>query len=78
MLKLRQKFALRVPDRLAVTAALVLTVTALTGVLTGQGFDEDGKAAPVQLLKPQQADTQADDAVERHSARARLLLFRRG
>ncbi len=78
MLKLKQKFAPRVPDRLAVTAALVLTVTALAGVITGNGFNEDGKAAPAQLLKAQQVDTQSDDAVERHSAKARLLLFRRG
>ncbi len=78
MLKLKQRFTLRVPDRLAVAAALVLTVTALGGFVTGQGFGEDLNQPPAHLLKAQQVDTQSDDAVERHGAKARLLLFRRG
>jgi hypothetical protein len=78
MLKLKQRFDLRIPDRFAVAAALVLTVTALGGVLTERKAGDDPKAAPVQMLKAQAVDTQSDDAVERHSAKARLLLFRRG
>jgi hypothetical protein len=78
MLKLKQRFDLRIPDRFAVAAALVLTVTALGGVLTERNAGDDPKAAPVQMLKAQAVDTQSDDAVERHSAKARLLLFRRG
>lgn len=78
MLKLKQRFNLRVPDHLAVTAALVLTVTALGGVVNEQVFEHESEQAPTQLLKARHVDTQSDDAMERQSAKARLLLFRRG
>jgi hypothetical protein len=77
MLKLKQRFDLRVPDRLAVAAALVLTVTALGGIVSEWGAGDKHKAAPVQLLNSQAVDTQSDDAVERNGSKARLLLFRR-
>lgn len=78
MLKLKQRFNLRIPDRLAVAAALVLTVTALGGVATERGMEDEPKASPVSLLNSQAADSRSDDTVERHGAKARLLLFRRG
>jgi hypothetical protein len=78
MFRFRQRFDLRVPDRLAVAAALVLSLTALGGVVGERGFGKEQEPAQVQLLKSQAVDTQSDDAVERHGAKARLLLFRRG
>ena len=77
MLKLKQRFKFRVTDRLAVAAALVLTVTALGGVVSEQ-VSGQSEPAPAQLLKARQVETETDDVVERHSAKARLLLFRRG
>ncbi|MEE4174728.1 MAG: hypothetical protein V2I57_10795 [Xanthomonadales bacterium] len=78
MLKLKKRMNLRVSDRLAVAAALVLTVTALGGVVAEQNLDREIEPVSTRVLKAQASDPQSDDTVERHSAKARLLLFRRG
>lgn len=77
MLKLKKRMNLRVSDRIAVAAALVLTVSALGGVVAEQNREDLEPVTP-RVLKAQAADPQSDDAVERHGAKARLLLFRRG
>lgn len=78
MLKRRQHIKLRISDRLAIAAALVLTVTALGGVVSEQRLNDEPDPMATRIMQAQKVDTQSDDTVERTSAKARLLLFRRG
>ena len=76
MTSLRNRIKLRISDRLAVMAALVLILTASVGSV------DDAQAPTEALAKPMhasiEADPTSDDATQRKSATSGLLLFRRG
>lgn len=80
MLKLRNRFSLRIPDRLAVFAAVALTVTAGGGVMAERLLDEDtmGTEATAQPTQRDAVDPTSDDAARQGGLASRLLLFRRG
>ena len=80
MLKLRNRITIRIPDRLAVIAAVTLTVTAGGGVL-GERFMNDAALGVDATAKPVQTevvDPTSDDSARQTGLASRLLLFRRG
>lgn len=82
MLHLRKRLAIRVPDRLAIVAAVTLTITAAGGVMGDAWLDRgaSGDAVEVQRVpvSAEQADPTSDDAGRRSGLTLRLLLFRHG
>lgn len=80
MLNLRHRFTLRISDRLAIAAALVLTLTAAGGALADRYLGE-GTAAPTATAMPAEADAPdptSDDAAAAGGLTVSLLLFGHG
>ncbi len=80
MLKLRNRITIRISDRLAVLAAVALTVTAGGGVL-GERLMNDGPLGADATASPARveiADPTSDDAARQGGLASKLLLFRRG
>ena len=81
MAKLNKKISLRVPDRLAIGVALILTLSA-TGNLVSNAFESpmDAQGAPTTVMPTQteQVDPTSDDAAGSPGLAARFLLFRHG
>jgi hypothetical protein len=77
-----KRLRIRVPDRLAVAAAVALTVTAAGGILGDAWFDQPvpGQRADAQRVKvgSEQVDPTSDDAGRSSGLTLRTLLFRHG
>ncbi len=80
MLKLRNRITIRIPDRLAVLAAVTLTVTAGGGLLGERLMSEPVPGADSVNVpaRAEVADPTSDDAARSGGLASRLLLFRRG
>lgn len=79
---LRKRLAIRIPDRLAVVAAVALSATAAGGIMGDAWLDrvEPGDRAEVKHVpvSAERADPTSDDAGRQSGLTLRLLLFRHG
>jgi len=80
MLNLRHRISLRVPDRLAIVAALALSLTAAGGVVgeTLLATPESVADATALPVSAEQDDPASDDAARPGGLTASLLFFRNG
>ncbi len=79
MLNLRRKRSVRISDHLAMTAALLLTLTAAGGVLADRFMGPGDAPATAMPAATGTADPTSDDAEPTpHGLNVRVLLFRHG
>ncbi len=85
MAKLRKRVSLRIPDRMALAVALVLTVTAAGSVMRDALHDDlirPNHTAPSTVMpvatEKVELDPTSDDATGAKPLTARFLLFRHG
>jgi len=78
MLNLRRRISVRIPDRLAIAAALLLTLTAAGGVFAERLMSGSADPATAMPASEETVDPHSDETAGRGGLTVGLLLFGHG